>query len=71
MLLILLIGSGLGCMFAGDFAARLAEINLHEQSVSVTMEVVIRGVAWRTSGCILALSFAVLYFWAPDWEQKR
>jgi membrane protein len=71
ILLILLVGSGLGCMFAGDFAAALAEHSLHEPVASITAGVLIRSVAWAASACLLALSFAVLYFWAPDWKKRR
>jgi membrane protein len=71
VLLILLVGSGLGCMFAGDFAAALAEHSLHERLASVSAGFAIRCVAWILSACLLALSFAVLYFWAPDWKVRR
>lgn len=71
ILLILLVGSGLGCMFAGDFAATLVEHSLHERVIAIAAGIAIRGAAWAVSACLLALSFAVLYFWAPDWEKRR
>ena len=71
VLLIVLIGLGLGCMLMGDLAAALAEHRIAEHWLSVTAGVIVRLVAWAVSGCLLALSFAVLYFWAPDWRQRR
>jgi membrane protein len=71
ILLILLIGSGLGCMFAGDFVAALAEHGLHERVASVLAGLAIRCVAWILSACLLALSFAMLYYWAPDWKVRQ
>jgi membrane protein len=71
ILLTLLVGSGLGCMFAGDFFAALTEHSLRERVVSVSSGVAIRIVAWAISACLLALSFAVLYYWAPDWKIHR
>jgi len=71
VLLVLLVGSGLGCMFAGDFAAALAEHSLHERLVSISAGLAIRCVAWILSACLLALSFEVLYYWAPDWNVRR
>jgi membrane protein len=32
---------------------------------------VIRIVAWTIAACILALSLAVLYYWAPAWEERH
>jgi membrane protein len=71
ILLILLVGSGLGCMFFGDFAATFVEHGLSEKWISIPAGVAMRCIAWCASGLILALSFAVLYFWAPDWEERH
>ena len=71
ILMIILIGAGLGCMFAGDFAAALAERHIHEHVLSIAMAAGIRVIAWAAAGCVLALSFAVLYFWAPDWKERH
>ena len=71
ILLILLVGCGLGCMFAGDFVASLAQLHLHEWWMSGMVGIAIRGVSWCASGCLLALSFTVLYSWAPDWRGRH
>ncbi|HUB30387.1 MAG TPA: YihY/virulence factor BrkB family protein [Terracidiphilus sp.] len=71
MLLILLVGSGLGCMFLGDFAATLAEHHITERELSIAAGALVRCIAWALSACLLALSFATLYCWAPNWKQRH
>ena len=71
ILLTILVGSGLGSMFAGDFIAALLSHAIANSTLSAAVGIVIRVVAWAVSGCILALSFAVLYYWAPDWRHRR
>jgi membrane protein len=71
IVLTILIGSGLGCLFASDFFSALAERYL-ESPISIWIVVVlIRVVGWAASACVLALSFAVIYFWAPDWRARQ
>ena len=71
VLLTILIGSGLGCMFAGDFFSALVERHLLVPALASIIGATIRVVGWIGSGCLLALSFAVIYFWAPDWKQRH
>lgn len=71
ILLTILIGSGLGCMFASDFFSTLVERQHMFPALVSIVGATIRIVGWSGSGCILALSFAVIYYWAPDWEQRH
>jgi membrane protein len=71
IVLIVLIGSALGSMFAGDFAAALIEHRLANSMLSIAAGSVVRVIAWGASACILAFSFATIYFWAPDWRQRH
>jgi len=71
MLLIALVGAGLACFLVGDFAAALAEHSVVQPVFAIAMGVAIRAIAWAVSSCLLALSFAVLYYWAPDWRVRR
>jgi membrane protein len=66
-----LISLGLGCMFFGDFAAAFVGRSLHSPILASFAEFGIRILAWAVCGCLLALSFAVLYYWAPDWQGQR
>jgi membrane protein len=71
ILLTAVIGSGLACMFAGDFAAALIDHTWSDATLAAIAGFSVRFVAWILSGSILALSFAVLYHWAPDWGRPR
>lgn len=71
IVLTFLISLGLGCMFGGDIAAASVTRNLAGPALSTTAGIVIRVLAWIAAGCILAFSFAVLYYWAPDWEERQ
>jgi membrane protein len=71
LLLIVLVGCGLGSILIGDLAAALAERHIAEPALSDAAGIGVRIVAWAVSGGLLALSFAVLYFWAPDWNERR
>jgi membrane protein len=77
ILLTVLIGSGLGCMFASDFYSTLFERDLSAHAASWApalswiVGAVVRLAGWSASACLLALSFALIYFWAPDWRKRR
>jgi membrane protein len=71
ILLTVLIGLGLGCLFASDFYSTLVERQLGAAVLSWIAGAVIRLAGWSASGCFLALSFAVTYFWAPDWRKRH
>ncbi len=71
IVLVFLVGSGLGCMFVGDFAATLAVHHAARRALWFTLGVAIRIVAWAASTCFVALSFAILYYLAPDWERRQ
>lgn len=71
MAVTILVGSGLGTMFAGDFFAALAGHALRDSMFAVPLAIAIRIIAWVASGCILALSFSTIYCWAPAWEERR
>ncbi len=71
VLLTAIIGSALGCMFMGDFVAALIPHILSNGILSVILGYAVRVVAWAISACLLALSFAVLYYWAPAWPVRR
>lgn len=71
IVLIFLVGSGLGCMFLGDFAATLAAHHAVRHELWFALGIAIRIVAWTASTCLVALSFAILYYLAPNWEQRR
>jgi membrane protein len=66
-----LVIAGLGCMLGGDFFAALAVRSLKYPILATATAAAIRIVAWSFASCILALSFEVLYCWAPGWKRRR
>jgi membrane protein len=71
ILLTILIGSGLGCMFASDFLSTLIGRHLGAPALSWIVGILISLAGWSASASLLALSFAVIYFWAPDWRERH
>ena len=71
VLITLLVGSGLGAIFLGDFVATLVGRRIPDPFLSDVAGISIRVIAWSASSCILALSFAAIYYWAPDWRKKH
>jgi membrane protein len=61
----------LTAMFGGDFIAALAFRRLADQEFASVVAVVARVIGWCIAASLLALVFAVIYYWAPDWEHRR
>ncbi|HEY1579753.1 MAG TPA: YihY/virulence factor BrkB family protein [Terracidiphilus sp.] len=64
-LLILVVTLGLCSMLAGDFFARLAAQNVHGAILQFAAIGAVRLVSWAIAAALLALTFAMLYCWAP------
>jgi membrane protein len=65
ILLTILFGVCLICMFGGDFGAALIYHQVPEPAFAKIYAASIRFMAWFAASCLLALSFAVIYYWAP------
>ena len=70
-LLSLLISAILGTLLASDFAARLATLHIAHHLIAGPIAVVIRIAGWIVAIALLALLFALIYYWAPDVKQRR
>ena len=66
IVLTLVISCCLASLLGGDFMARLAHHRLHDSFLRDAAVMVIRVVGWTVATALLALTFAVVYFWAPD-----
>jgi membrane protein len=71
ILLTVIVTLGLASMLLGDFYARVAEHSIHEVVLRTSVIVALRVVSWIIAGAFLALTFAVLYYWAPDFKARR
>lgn len=65
-LLLMVIGTlALASMFAGDFMAALSHHVIREAMLASASASFFRVIAWTVTTALLALSFALIYYWAP------
>jgi membrane protein len=70
-LLSLLLTAILASLLAADFIAHAASLHILHHAISDPIVVVIRIVGWMVAVALLALLFAIIYYWAPDVKQRR
>jgi len=71
VVLTILISLALACLLGGDFIASLAKLGLHQRVVAMAAGGGARVVGWILAAAFLDLSFAVVYYWAPDSKKRR
>jgi membrane protein len=71
ILLTAVVTLGLASMLLGDYFARLAERRIPEFVLRYATTDAIRLTSWIVAAILLALTFAMLYYWAPDCKTKR
>jgi membrane protein len=70
-LLSLIITAILAALLAADYFARLASLHIYHHALGMAAVIAIRTVGWIVAVGLLALLFAVIYYFAPDLKQKR
>ena len=70
VVLTIIISLGLACLLGGDFIAALVRLGLHDRLLAMAATVAARVMGWTMAAALLDLSFAVIYYWAPD-SKKR
>ena len=71
ILLTVLVTLTLSTMLGGDFVAGIADREIHERIIAFIVGSAARLIGWTLATCLLALSFAVIYYWAPDLRTRR
>ncbi len=71
ILLTVLGGLCLACMFGGDMTGALINQQVRDPVLGGIYAGSIRIMAWIGASCILALSFAVIYYWAPGRKERH
>lgn len=71
ILLIVLVTLGLASLLVGDYFSNVAAHHISELVVRYAAESAVHLVSWTVASAILALTFAVLYYWAPDCKSRR
>ena len=61
----------LSAMLGGDFVAALAMRRLTNPTAITVAALIARLIGWTLATALIALAFAVIYYWAPDLETRR
>lgn len=61
----------LSSMLGGDFVATWAQVRMGSPFLATLVGVSARLIGWTIATALLALSFGVIYYWAPDTQVKR
>jgi membrane protein len=70
-LLSLLLTAILASLLAADLLAHAASLHILHHAISDPIVLVIRIVGWIVAVALLALLFAIIYYWAPDVKQRQ
>ena len=71
ILLTVVVTLGLASMLLGDYFARLMQLRIPNFVLRYAAADSIRVASWIIAGALLAVTFAVLYYWAPDSRNRR
>jgi len=61
----------LACLLGGDYLGSVAHKLISHAWIAASAGVLSRLAGWTVATLLLALSFAVIYCWAPDWKPRR
>jgi membrane protein len=70
VLLTLIFTAGLASLLGGDVVAALAQRFIDYRLVAIAAAAAARLIAWFVATALLALAFAVIYYWAPDIQAR-
>jgi membrane protein len=70
-LLSLLLTAILASLLAADLLAHAASLHILHHAISDPIVVIIRIVGWIVAVALLALLFAIIYYWAPDVKHRQ
>jgi membrane protein len=71
IVLTIIVSFGLATLFGGDFIAAMALNRVRYHPLAWAAAIGARIIGWAISTLILALTFAVVYYLAPDWKKRR
>jgi membrane protein len=70
ILITIVVTLGLASMLAGDYFAKFADFRISDHRLSLAVIAAVRLVSWIVASAFLALTFAVLYYWAPSCKTR-
>ena len=71
IVLTIIISLGLACLLGGDYLAALAKLDLYDPHLAMAATIAARVLGLIMAAALLNLSFAVIYYWAPDLKKRR
>jgi membrane protein len=71
VVLTIIISLSLACQLGGDYLAALAKLDLYDPHLAMAATVAARVMGLTMAAALLNLSFAVIYYWAPDLKKRR
>ena len=71
ILLTIIVTFGLAALLAGDYFARVSYHRIPEHFNAILVAISAQVLCWIIALCCLTLSFAVIYYWAPDRNKRR
>ena len=71
IILIVIVTGGLATLLGTDYLSRIAHRDIHHYGLAMAASVTITAVGWIAATLLLALSFAVIYRWAPSVNCRR
>jgi membrane protein len=71
IVLTIIVSLGLAALLGGDFIAAMALHRVKNYLLAMVAAIGARIIGWAISTLILALTFAVVYYLAPDWKKRR
>jgi membrane protein len=60
----------LACLLGGDFFATLAHHSIESHFLATLVALISRLIGWSLATALLTLSFAVIYYWAPNLKNR-
>ena len=70
ILLIIIVTVGLTSLFGGSLAASLSHRVIYDPVMAYAISVAARIISWLIAISLLSLTFAVIYYWAPDFKTR-
>jgi len=70
ILITVIVSLGLASMFGGDLVAKLAYLHVRDHWVATAAAATARVIGGAIATSLLVLSFAVIYYWAPDFKKR-
>jgi len=71
IVLIVIVTGALASLLGADYLSRLAHLDIHSNFVATAAGITVTVAGWIAATLLLALSFAVIYYWAPSVKSRH